>query len=69
MARDAPWSLFLSRLWEDPNVAADKLQIMLTMQRELIVERRREAFQTAFVESGLIAAQADDGPSRLRRRR
>jgi hypothetical protein len=27
-----------------------KLQIMLTMQRELIVERRREAFQTAFVE-------------------
>ena len=50
MVRGAPWSLFLSRLWEDPNVAADKLQIMLTMQRELIVERRREAFQTAFVE-------------------
>ena len=40
----------LMKLLTDPQVPADKLQIMLQMQRELIAERRREAFQTAFVE-------------------
>ena len=39
----------LMQLLSDPNVPADKLGIMLQMQRELIAERRKEAFQTAFV--------------------
>jgi len=39
----------LTQMLTDPKIPADKLQIMLTMQRELIAERRREAYQSAFV--------------------
>ena len=39
----------LMKLLTDPKIPSDKLQIMLQMQRELIAERRKEAFQTAFV--------------------
>jgi succinate dehydrogenase flavin-adding protein (antitoxin of CptAB toxin-antitoxin module) len=40
----------LMDMLRNPKIPADKLQVMLQMQRELIAERRREAFQTAFVE-------------------
>jgi hypothetical protein len=39
----------LMRVLSDPNIPADKLQIVLQMQREILADRRREAFQTAFV--------------------
>jgi hypothetical protein len=39
---------YLIRALADPNITADKMQIMLQMQRELVAEQRREAFQSAF---------------------
>ena len=47
----------LMQLLSDKNVPADKLQIMLQMQRELLAERRREAFQTAFVKMSAAMPQ------------
>ena len=47
----------LMQLLSDPNVPADKLQIMLQMQRELIAERRREAFESAFVAMSAVMPQ------------
>jgi len=52
VVRSAPAQGFgdtLMKLLADPNIPADKLQVMLQMQRELLAERRKEAFQTAFV--------------------
>jgi hypothetical protein len=39
----------LMRVLSDPNIPADKLQIVLQTQKDLLADRRREAFQTAFV--------------------
>lgn len=39
----------LMRVLSDPNIPADKLQIVLQTQKDLLIDRRREAFQTAFV--------------------
>lgn len=39
----------LMEILADKNITADKLQIVLQMQREILADRRREAFQTAFV--------------------
>src|SRR5215467_3129073 len=47
----------LMRLLTDKEIPADKLQIMLQMQRELIVERRREAFTSAFVRLAAVLPQ------------
>lgn len=44
----------LMRLISDPNIGADKMQVLLQMQREIITERRRESFQRAFA---LLAAR------------
>jgi len=47
----------LMRLLTDPSVPSDKLEIMLQMQRELIAERRREAFTSDFVEMSKVLPQ------------
>lgn len=39
----------LMRVLSDPNIPADKLQIVLQTQKDILIDRRREAFQTAFV--------------------
>ena len=39
----------LMQVLKDKNIPADKLQIVLQMQREILSDRRREAFETAFV--------------------
>ena len=39
----------LMRVLSDPNIPADKLQIVLQTQKDILADRRREAFQTAFV--------------------
>ena len=39
----------LMQVLKDKNIPADKLQIVLQMQREILADRRREAFETAFV--------------------
>ena len=39
----------LMQVLKDKNIPADKLQIVLQMQREILTDRRREAFETAFV--------------------
>ena len=60
VVRSAPAQGFgetLMKLLADPNIPADKLQVMLQMQRELIAERRKEAFQTAFVAMALELPQ------------
>src|SRR5215467_14811990 len=49
----------LMKLLTDPAIPADKLQIMLQMQRELIAERRREAFQSDFVALAKVMPQVD----------
>ena len=61
----------LMQLLSNPDVPADKLQIMLQMQREILADRRREAFETAFVamhakmprvnKHGLVELIAKDG--------
>lgn len=38
----------LMRVLSDPNIPADKLQVVLQMQRELLEDRRKESFQAAF---------------------
>lgn len=40
----------LLKMLADPNISADKMQILLTMQKEIMAESRREAFQAAFAE-------------------
>ena len=39
----------LMQLLSNPDVPADKLSLMLQMQREILADRRREAFETAYV--------------------
>jgi hypothetical protein len=39
----------LMKVLSDPNITADKLQVVLQMQKDILADRRREAFQTAFV--------------------
>ena len=39
----------LMQVLKDKNIPADKLQIVLQMQREILADRRKEAFETAFV--------------------
>ena len=39
----------LMRVLTDPQIPADKLQIVLQVQERLVAEQRREAFQAAFV--------------------
>lgn len=38
----------LFKLLADPNIPAEKMQILLQMQREIMADSRRERFQTAF---------------------
>jgi len=50
--RETPAQSFgdvLMRVLADPNIPADKLQIVLQTQKDLLADRRREAFQSAFV--------------------
>lgn len=49
----------LMRLIADPQIPADKLNILLTMQRELIAESRREAYQAAFAAMAAEMPQVD----------
>ena len=49
----------LMRLIADPNITADKLNILLTMQRELIAENRVEAFQSAYAAMAIEIPQVD----------
>jgi hypothetical protein len=38
----------LMRVLSDPQIPADKLQIVLQMQKDILADRRRESFQSAF---------------------
>lgn len=61
----------LMEILADKNIPADKLQIVLQMQREILADRRREAFTTAFVsmsaelpqviKHGLVQLKTRDG--------
>lgn len=43
----------LMRLISDPNIPADKMQVILQMQKDIMAESRREAFQAAFSEMAM----------------
>jgi hypothetical protein len=47
----------LTRLISDPNITAEKLQLLLQMQKDIIAESRREAFQTAFAAMSIELPQ------------
>lgn len=38
----------LMTMLADPNIGADKMQVLLQMQREILAERRRESFHSAY---------------------
>lgn len=44
----------LMKVLADPNITPEKLQIVLQMQREILADRRKEAFQTAFVKMSAV---------------
>ena len=49
----------LLRLLTDPNISAEKTQILLTMQKEIMAESRREQFQAAFAEMSVRLPHID----------
>lgn len=52
----------LMQLVADPNISAEKLQMLLGAQREMMIEQRRERYQTAFVAlSGRLPQVHKDG--------
>lgn len=61
----------LMRVLQDKDISADKLQVVLQMQKEILADRRREAFQAAFVaasagmpsvnKQGLVELTTRDG--------
>jgi hypothetical protein len=62
---------YLMRAMSDPNITAEKLQVLLAAQRDILAERRRESFQTAFAamsarlpqvtKDGLVELRTKDG--------
>jgi hypothetical protein len=49
----------LLKMLADPNISADKLQILLQMQQSIMAESRREAFQAAFAAMSAEMPQVD----------
>jgi hypothetical protein len=49
----------LMKVLSDPNITADKLQVVLQMQKDILADRRREAFQTAFVAMAKVMPKVD----------
>jgi hypothetical protein len=47
----------LAKLLADPNITAEKLDLLLKMQKEIIAESRREAFNTAFAAMSIELPQ------------
>lgn len=64
----------LMAILADKNIPADKLSVVLQMQKEILADRRREAFQTAFVamaskmpkvdKNGVVELTTKDGVRR-----
>jgi hypothetical protein len=49
----------LMKLIADPNITAEKLQVLLQMQKDIMAESRREAFQAAFAAMAAELPQVD----------
>jgi hypothetical protein len=49
----------LFKMLADPNISAEKMQILLQMQKDIMAESRREAFQAAFAAMAAELPQVD----------
>jgi hypothetical protein len=49
----------LMRMLSDPNISAEKMAVLLNMQKEIMAESRREAFQAAFAAMAHELPQVD----------
>jgi hypothetical protein len=49
----------LLKMLADPNISAEKMQVLLQMQKDIMAESRREQFQTAFAAMAADMPQVD----------